>query len=78
MACVSEPVRLLDERLFDPPRLVEVERDGAWWPGVQRAWRLCDDHRGWMADVEYVVQHDWGLGTYVAPVPAERVRLRGG
>lgn len=69
-------MRLIEERLIDPPRLVQVERDGSWWPGTQRAWRLCDDGRGWMADVEYVVQHDWGAGKYVQPVPAERVRER--
>ena len=50
-------VHLLEERRFDPPRGVEVERDGYWWAGFQRAWRLCDD-RGWVAHVGYVVQHD--------------------
>jgi hypothetical protein len=70
-------VRLLEERRFDPPRAVEVEHDGAWWPGFQHAWRLCDDHRGWMADVSWAEQHDWGLGTYRPMVPPERVRLAG-
>src|SRR5438067_453068 len=35
---VDKPVRLLEERRFDPPRLVDVEHDGAWWAGIQRAW----------------------------------------
>jgi hypothetical protein len=39
-------VRLIEERRFDPPRPVQVEQDGRWWPGVQHAWRLCDDGRG--------------------------------
>ena len=76
MTGVTAPVRLLDERRFDPPRLVDVEKDGAWWPGSQRAWRLCDDGRGWMADVEFVVQYDWGPGKHLMAVPVERVRLR--
>jgi len=45
-------VHLIDEKKFDPPRHVEVESHGRWWPAFQSAWRLCDDHRGWMADVE--------------------------
>jgi hypothetical protein len=44
-------VRLLKQRTFDPPRQVEIERDGRWWTGTQTAWRLRDDSRGWMADV---------------------------
>lgn len=68
-------VRLLDERRYDPPRDVEVLNDGAWWPGTQAAWRLCDDARGWTADVRWTQQHEWGLGTYVQSVAAHRVRL---
>jgi hypothetical protein len=68
-------VHLVDERRFDPPRLVEVEHDGAWWPGTQRAWRLCDDGRGWRADVEYVVEYDWGRGKHMPSVVPERIRL---
>ena len=34
-------VRLIEERRFDPPRAVEVEHNGRWWPGFQYAWRLC-------------------------------------
>lgn len=67
-------VRLLEERHFDPPRAVEVEHAGHWWPGTQTAWRLCDNHRGWMADVSWTEQHDWGPGKYLAMVPAERLR----
>lgn len=40
------PVRLIEECTCDPPRRVLVEHDGQWWPGLQRAWRLCDDGRG--------------------------------
>jgi hypothetical protein len=68
-------VRLLEEKLFDPPRPVDIQHDGAWWPGVQRSWRLCDDHRGWMAEVEYVVEHEWGLGKYIPLVTPERIRI---
>jgi hypothetical protein len=67
-------VRLLEERRFDPPRPVEVEHDDRWWPGAQAAWRLCEDGRGWRADVEYVVEHEWGRGLHVPTVPPERVR----
>jgi hypothetical protein len=70
-----EPLRLIEERRFDPPRAVEVEHEGRWWPGVQHAWRLCDDGRGWMADVEYVVEHEWGIGKHLPVVPPERVRV---
>lgn len=69
-------VRLIEERRFDPPRPVEVERDGRWWPGRQHAWRLCDDGRGWVAEVEYVVQHSWGSGKHLGSAQPERVRLR--
>src|SRR3954466_10506497 len=48
---VSEPVRLLDERRYDPPRHVEVELNGQWWPGLQHAWRLTSDRDHWVADV---------------------------
>ncbi len=68
-------VRLLKEHRFDPPCLVEVKQDGAWWPGLQRAWRLCDDDRGWMTDVEYSVQHEWGRGKHLQCVPPERLRV---
>lgn len=68
------PVRLLEERPFDPPRQVEVEHNGAWWPAFQTAWRLCDDGRGWMADVEWAEQYEWGLGKHVKMVPPQRLR----
>ena len=70
------PIRLLEERTFDPPRPVLVEHDGEWWPGLQRAWRLCDDGRGWRADVEYSVQYDWGRGKHMPTVLPERLRLQ--
>ncbi|MGY1712514.1 hypothetical protein ACI8AC_23685 [Geodermatophilus sp. SYSU D00758] len=68
-------VRLLEERRFDPPRPVLVEHDQQWWPGWPHAWRLCDDGRGWRADVEYVITHEWGRGKHVPSVPATRLRL---
>lgn len=71
-------VWLLHQRRYDPPRLVEVEQDGGWWPGLQTAWRLCDDDRGWLAEVEYVVDYDWGRGKHLAGVPADRLRLPDG
>jgi hypothetical protein len=74
---VSVIVRLLREHRYDPPRPVEVEHDGYWWPGLQHAWRLCDDDRGWIADVEYSVQYDWGRGKHLQCVPQERFRLDG-
>ncbi len=52
-------VRLLHERRYDPPRPVEVEHKGQWCPGLQSRWLLCDDDRGWMAQVEYTAQHEW-------------------
>ncbi len=67
-------VRLLDRRLFNPPRNVDVALDGSWHPGLQRAWQLCDDDRGWMAQVEYVMHYDWGLGKHLEMVPAHRLR----
>jgi hypothetical protein len=71
-------VRLLKEHRFDPPRPVEVERDGHWWTGSQSAWQLCDDGRGWMAQVEYSVQYEWGLGKHLQSVPPERIRVTEG
>ena len=55
------PVRLLEERRFDPPRDVEVENGGQWWSGHQTAWRLCDDGFGWRAAVTDVDRR--GAGT---------------
>jgi hypothetical protein len=72
---MSERVRLVEERRYDPPRTVEVEHNGAWWPGLKRAWRLLDDGCGWLAEVEYVVAYDWGDGKHLGSVPADRVRL---
>jgi hypothetical protein len=68
-------VRLVEERRFDPPRLVEVERDGHWWMGFQFAWRLCDDGHGWLAQVEFSARYDWGWGKHLDCVPPERLRL---
>ncbi|MCU1614693.1 MAG: hypothetical protein JWO98_2233 [Frankiales bacterium] len=71
---MTASVRLLEERGFDPPRAVEVEHNGSWWPASQIAWRCCDDGRGWMADVSWTEQHEWGPGKYLTMVPPERVR----
>jgi hypothetical protein len=68
-------VRLLQERLFDPPREVEVEEQGGWSPGLQRSWQLWDDDRGWVAEVEHTLPRYWGVLTRIAVVPAGRVRL---
>jgi hypothetical protein len=72
---VEHPVRLVAERHLTPPRPVEVELEGRWWPGLQHAWRLCDDGRGWIADVEFNVHHEWGWGKHLSCVPSGRVRL---
>jgi hypothetical protein len=67
-------VRLVDERRFDPPRQVEVEHDGTWWPGWCTGWLLCDDDRGWRAQVEYTAVYDWGRGKHLGSVLPARVR----
>ena len=72
------PPRLVREQLFDPPRAVEVEHDGRWWPGFQSRWLLCDDDRGWMAQVEYTAQGGWGRGKHRESVPPERIRMADG
>jgi hypothetical protein len=72
---MSERVRLVEEWPYDPPRTVEVEHEGQWWPGLQRSWRLLDDGRGWLAEAEYVVAYEWGAGKRLGGVPADRVRL---
>ena len=55
-AVVAErTVPLIQERIYDPPRAVEVEQDGRWLPAVQRSCHLWDDDRGWVAQVEYTV-----------------------
>jgi hypothetical protein len=56
---MTEPARQVDERRYDPPRNVEVELAGQWWPGVQHAWRLTSDRDFWVADVEFSAQYDW-------------------
>jgi hypothetical protein len=68
-------IRLLDERRYDPPRLVQVEHSGRWWPGLQSAWRFGDDDRGGLAEVEFTVDYEWGRGKHLAGVPTDRLRL---
>ena len=77
MPSTGPPVRLLEERRYDPPRHVLVEHEGRWWPGFQSSWRLCDDGRGWMAEVTWSADHEWGWGQHVAMAKPERVRPRG-
>ena len=72
---VVAPIHPLDERRYDPPRAVEVEDGGRWWPGFQSRWLLCDDGRGWMVEVEYTARHEWGRGTHLQSVPPERFRI---
>jgi hypothetical protein len=76
-ATAPERIRVLEVQRFDPPRQVEVENDGQWRPAQQRAWRLCDDVRGWIAEVRWTELHDWGPGTYDTMVTPNRVRLPG-
>lgn len=63
-----------DVRRLDPPRAVEVWHEGTWVAAVQKAWVRQPDG-SWKAAVEYVVQHDWGLGKYMRTVAEDRVRL---
>jgi hypothetical protein len=72
---IERTVRLLQDRVYDPPREVEIERDGSWSPALQRSWQLWDDGRGWVAEVEWTERYYWGIRTVVAMVPADRVRL---
>jgi hypothetical protein len=41
---------------------VEVEHGGHWWRALQAAWRVCDDDRGWTADITWTEQYEWGPG----------------
>ncbi len=74
----EQPVHVLEERRFDRRETVLVEQDSAWWRGWQRAWRVCDDGRGWMAEVTSTQDHNWRPGNYVTVVAPERVRARDG
>ena len=75
---IERTVQLVQERVYDPPREVEVERAGSWIPALQRSWQLWDDGRGWSAEVEWTERYYWGIRTVVAMVPADRVRLDDG
>jgi len=70
-----DAVHLIEVRRFDPPRSVEVEHNGRWWTGTLAAWRLCDDARGWMADVSWIEQHEWGPGKYLTMMTPDRLRI---
>jgi hypothetical protein len=69
--------RELARHALDEPRPVEVLRDGAWWPGQQLGWLLCNDGRGWVAYVRYRVAYEWGQGQHLHYVTADRLQLRG-
>lgn len=75
---IERTVQLVQERVYDPPREVEVERNGLWIHALQRSWQLWDDGRGWCAEVEWTERYYWGIRTVIAMVPAERVRLDDG
>lgn len=70
-----EPVRLVEEHRYDPPRPVELEQNGHWWPRLQPSWRLLNDRRGWLAGVEYAVAYEWGHGKHLGLLTADRVRV---
>jgi hypothetical protein len=72
---VERTVPLIQERIYEPPRAVEVEVEGRWLPGLQRSWHQWDDDRGWLAEVEVTVSYYWGARTAAMAVPAARVRL---
>jgi hypothetical protein len=74
-AVPEPPVSVLEERRFDPPRRVDVQHNGSWHLGYQRAWRLCDDTRGWTAEVRWSEPHDWSLGTHDTMAAPEQLRL---
>jgi hypothetical protein len=75
---IERTVHLVQHRVYDPPREVEVERDGCWFHALQHSWQLWDDGRGWVAEVEWTQSYYWGVRTVLAVVPAERVRLDDG
>ena len=52
-----------------------MEHDGQWWAAARLPGGFCDDNRGWMADVTWTQQHDWGPGKYMTMVPPERLRV---
>lgn len=59
-----------NSRRFDPPRVVEVEHDGAWYRGLQDGWIRWPDG-SWRASVAYTVSA--GI-KYSRSVSADRVR----
>ncbi|MGY1823015.1 hypothetical protein [Geodermatophilus sp. SYSU D00079] len=68
---------VLVERRIDPPRHVEVDSAGRWWPAIQHAWRMYDDGTGWRAAVRYVAAgSDGDLVSRDVDVPRERIRDR--
>ena len=61
-------------RRFDPPRVVDVEHDGAWYRGLQDGWVRWPDGQ-WRASVEWSVSPG---EKYSRSVPATKVRpIRG-
>ena len=72
---VARTVPLLQERIYEPPRSVEVDYEGHWIPGLQRSWHHWDDDRGWVAEVEVTVSRYWGVLTRCLVVEAAQIRL---
>ncbi len=72
---MAEPIHLLDEQSYNPPRRVEVELHGQWWPGFQRARLLISERDFWVADVEFSAPYAWGFGKHLLCVPTDRLRL---
>ncbi|NUS55866.1 MAG: hypothetical protein HOV66_13570 [Streptomycetaceae bacterium] len=70
VSVAGRTVVVVDSRRFDPPRVVEVERDGVWYRGLQDGWVRWPDGT-WRASVEYSVAP--GI-KYSQSVPAARVR----
>lgn len=55
-----------------PARSLLIEHVGRWWLGHERGWTLRVPAAEGVADVEYVVAYDWGLGKRIPVVPSER------
>jgi hypothetical protein len=68
-------IRLLAERRHDPPGRSRSRTAATWWPGFHSRWLLCVDGRGWMAQVESSMQHEWGGREHLRSVPPERLRI---
>lgn len=61
----------MPSRRFDPPRVVEVERDGVWYRGLMDGWVRWPSGE-WLASCWWTESP--GI-RFVQSVPASRVRL---